>query len=78
MHHQITSQLKVTLNQSHIITPLFQLIQSFDLGFPGFAGSSICDMQNINNDEALVDIFYGIAGCIDVCQLSPEHIVTIS
>jgi hypothetical protein len=75
MHRQITSQLRVTLNQSHIITPPFQLIQFFDFGFPGFAGYLICHMQNINNNEALVDIFYGIAGCIDVCELPPEHIV---
>jgi hypothetical protein len=42
-HHQITSQLKVTLSQCEIITRLFSPFQLFELGFPGFAASSTCD-----------------------------------
>jgi hypothetical protein len=68
MHNQITSQLKVTLNQCHII-------YLFEFGFPVFSESSICDMQNINNDEAPVGIFYAVTGFVDSSELPTDHIV---
>lgn len=52
---------------------IFQPTRHFESDFPGFAVSSVSNMQHINDEEALVRIFYGIAGSIDAGDITPEH-----
>jgi hypothetical protein len=50
------------------MTRFLKPTQAVGLSFFPFPISSICDLQNTNNDEILADIFCAIAGLVDPCQ----------
>jgi hypothetical protein len=64
-------------HHTDVVARLFPPAQLFDLGFSDFAKSPLCDIQTVNNDEALVDIFYAVTGFVDACELPPAHIVKL-
>lgn len=72
------TQLKVTLNQSQMIaTAFFSPVMLFEFGFDSFYTSRLCDFKNIMNEEALVDIFYAIAGFVSACRLEPTYVSNV-
>jgi hypothetical protein len=78
MHNKINANIKVTLNQSQILAiTYFTPMQLFEFGFPAFSQSSLCEMTRINNDEALVDIFYAVAGFVAACELPANYVARI-
>jgi hypothetical protein len=79
MHNKINANLKVTLNQSQILAiTYFTPMQLFEFGFPAFSESSLCEMTRISNDEAIVDIFYAVAGFVAACELPANYVARIS
>ena len=75
MNSLSNTQLKVTLNQSQMIaTAFFTPVMLFEFGFDSFYNSRLCDFKNIMNEEALVDIFYAIAGFVCACHLDPTYV----
>ena len=75
MNSLSSTQLKVTLSQSQMIaTAFFSPVMLFEFGFESFYNSKLCDFKNIMNEEALVDIFYAIAGFVCACHLEPTYV----
>lgn len=74
IHTKVNSQVKATLRQSHeIAASLFTPSMLFEFGIQQFLQSSLCDTSNIANEEALIDIFYAIAGYVRACALDNEY-----
>lgn len=79
MNSLSSTQLKVTLNQSQMIaTAFFTPVMLFEFGFDSFYNSRLCDFKNVMNEEALVDIFYAIAGFVCACHLEPTYVSNMS
>lgn len=74
LHSKLNCQLKVTLQQDHIIsTTFFSPSMLFEYGFDAFVKSALCDFSNITNEEALIDIFYAMAGYVRACDLDKQY-----
>lgn len=74
MEKKINSELKVTLHQSQLLAAeFFTPEELFEFGFEDFSKTSICDMSNLNNEEAVVDIFYAVAGYVIACNLPKTY-----
>jgi len=68
------NNLKVTLRQAHeIAAAFFTPNLLFEFGIGGFLTSNLCDFSNIANEEALIDIFYAVAGFVRACNLDSQY-----
>ncbi|OHT06199.1 hypothetical protein TRFO_25818 [Tritrichomonas foetus] len=78
LHTNINSQLKVTLHESQLIAAeFFTPEQLFEYGFDQFTDSSLCELKNITNEEALIDIFYAMVGFERACNLPKTYVAKI-
>jgi hypothetical protein len=78
LHKELAPKLKVTLTQARILAiTCFTASQLFEFGFPGFSESPFCDMLNINNEEAIIDIFYAVVGFLTACGLPDTNPVRL-
>ncbi|KAH0787367.1 hypothetical protein GPJ56_008719 [Histomonas meleagridis] len=74
MHTQMKPILKVTVHQAQLIAATyFKPSMLFEFGISSFLHSSTCDFASITNEEALVDVFYGIIGFINGCDLDKKY-----
>ena len=74
IHTEANTAIRVTLRQSHeIATAYFTPTMLFEFGINSFLKSSVCDFTNIANEEALIDIFYGLAGFVRACNLDSSY-----
>jgi AcrR family transcriptional regulator len=74
IHTKLTPTLKVTLNECRLLARnSFTPIQLFEFGFAAFSECSLCDMKTVNNDEALIDVFYAVAGFVSACDLPANY-----
>lgn len=74
LHSEMSANIRVTLHQSQLIAAaFFTPVMLFEYGFETFEQSNLCDFTNITNEEALVDIFYAVAGFVRACNLPPNY-----
>ena len=74
LHSKLNGVLKITFHEAQeIAAAFFNPHELFEYGFSSFHKSSLCNMNNITNEEALIDIFYAIAGFIRACQLEDNY-----
>lgn len=73
MHTQAQMSIRVTMKQNQEICSLFFSPNFlFEFGVKAFMESNVCDWKN-PNEESLVDNFYGVAGFVRACGLSPTY-----
>ncbi|OHS98029.1 hypothetical protein TRFO_35681 [Tritrichomonas foetus] len=75
IHAPMNTTIKVTLHQSQLIAAaFFTPTMLFEFGFESFYKSNLCDFSNVTNEEALVDIFYAMAGFVCACNLDQIYV----
>jgi hypothetical protein len=74
VHTEVQASLKVTLEQSReIANQFFTPVQIFEFGLDSFLASSLCDLDAAKTDEAMVDVFYAVAGYVHACRLPSDY-----
>ena len=74
IHSEANLKLRVAIRQTHeIAAAYFTPKMLFEFGIKSFLMSSTCSFDNVANEEALIDIFYGIAGYIRACALERSY-----
>lgn len=79
LHSEMNASLKVTLRQSQLIAAaFFSPVMLFEYGFDAFRESNLTSFSNVTNEEALIDIFYAIAGFVSACNLPVTYQTSLS
>ena len=75
IHAPLNASIKITMRQSQLMSAaFFTPAMLFEFGFDSFINSNLCDFSNITNEEALVDIFYAMAGFVCACNLDKIYV----
>ena len=74
IHQEATPAIKITFKQSQMIAAQFFPPHClFEFGVKPFLECNLVDFTNIANEEALIDIFYALAGFVRACQLEKSY-----
>lgn len=74
LHTDMNATLKVTRHETQLIAAgFFTPSELFEFGFGGFVNTKLCSTKNITNEEAIIDILYGVIGFVRGCNLAVEY-----
>jgi hypothetical protein len=74
LHTEVVPNLKVVLEDSHALAvQFFTPAMLFEYGIVSFLCSSLCELEGLKTEDALIDAFYAIAGYVRACRLDSDY-----